>query len=145
MTTADQDRPPRRVLRAVLVVAAVVVTLALYAMALVATGFLACGVSGCSGGGFGPAFSPTEAQVGLVVSGLVLVPLVVWLLRGHGLLVRLGAGVGTVVLGVLLAMALLDLGPDGCPFRQERATAGPEAFEPGSATCSGDRDALPRR
>jgi len=131
-----------RLRRTAFLVVAALLTVVAYGLALAVTGFLACGVSGCSGGGFGPAFSPGQAQVGLLVSGLVLVPLVVRLLRRHGRLVRLGAGVGTVVLGALLAMALLDLGPDGCPSRQERATAGPEAFEPGSATCSGDRHAV---
>ena len=138
MTAPDRSR----VRRTALLVVAALLTVAAYGLALAVTGFLACGVSGCGGGGFGPAFSPTEAQVGLVVSGLVLVPLAVWVLRRHGLLVWLGAGVGTLLLGALLAMALLDLGPDGCPSRQERATAGPGSFDPGSATCSGDRHAV---
>jgi hypothetical protein len=48
-----------------------------------------------------------------------------------------------VAAGAVLAMAVLGLGPHGCPLGQSRATAGPDAWSPGSATCSADRDALP--
>jgi hypothetical protein len=42
-------------------------------------------------------------------------------------------------------MLVLGLGPDGCPQGQARAVTGPEGFDPGSLTCSADRDAVPRR
>ncbi|SEP97182.1 hypothetical protein [Microlunatus flavus] len=131
--------------RAVLTVLAVLLTLGASGMALLVTGFLACGVSSCTGGGFGPVYSPVEAQVGLLVAGLVPLPLTLWLLRRQAVSTRVLAGAGAVVLGAGLAMAVLGLGPNGCPSGQSRATAGPEAVDPGSATCSRDPDALPRR
>lgn len=140
-------RPGRRtsVVRVVLTVVAVLVTLAAFVMAGFVTGFLACGVSSCTGGGFGPVYSPVEAQVGLVVTGLVLLPLTLWLLRREAVSTRVLAGVGAVVLGAGFAMLVLGLGPNGCPSGQARATAGPEAVDPGTATCSRDPDALPSR
>ncbi len=116
-------------------------TLAAYGVVLFVTSFMACGISGCSGGGFGPSYSPQETQVGLAVGGLVLLPVVLLALRGRPLLVRTAGGATAVIAGVVLAMALLELGPDGCPRGEDRATAGPAAFVPGAATCSGDRDA----
>ena len=61
---------------------AALVTALVYGTVAVVTSFVACGISGCGGGGFGPAFSPGETQVGLLVSGLVLVPLALLLVRG---------------------------------------------------------------
>ena len=133
------------VVRNVLTVLAVVLTLGAFVMAGFVTGFLACGVSGCTGGGFGPVYAPVEAQVGLVVTGLVLLPLTLWLLRREAVSTRVLAGVGAVVLGAGFAMLVLGLGPNGCPSGQTRATAGPEAVDPGTTTCSRDPDALPSR
>ena len=103
---------------------------------LVVTGLLACGVSGCSGAGFGPAFAPVQAQVGLLLAGLCLVPLTVVLLRGRRRSAQVVGVVGAVVVGSLLAMVVLRLGPNGCPWGQARASAGPDALSPGSPTCT---------
>jgi len=119
-----------------------VLTAAVFGVVVLITGFLACGVSGCSGGGFGPSFAPAQAQVGLVAAGLSLVPLALVCLSGRRLW-RLVGGPAAFVGGAVLAMVLLDLGPDGCPTGQSRAEAGAGAFAPGSSTCSGDPDALP--
>lgn len=125
--------------------AAALVTVALFVAVVVVTGLVACGVSGCGGGGFGPAYAPAQAQVGLLVAGLTLLPLVAWALRRRRRTVQALALVGAVALGATLAMLLLGLGPDGCPTSQARATTGPGSFDPGSSTCSGDPDAEPRR
>lgn len=122
-----------------------VATLALFSLAVLVTGFLACGVSGCGGGGFGPAYAPVQAQIGLLVAGLTLLPLALLVLRRwRGALRALAAG-ATLALGSTLAMLVLGLGPDGCPWDQSRATAGPGAFHPGSRTCSADPHAVPRQ
>ncbi len=85
-----------------------------------------------------------EAQVGLVVCGGCLVPLAVVLLCGRRRAHRERAGVA-VLAGAAVAMILLQLGPNGCPIGQSRATAGGDAFSPGAPTRSGDRDAVPNR
>jgi hypothetical protein len=126
--------PPGR--RLTLVIGAT--TAAAFTVAAVVTRLLACGVSGCSGAGFGPAFAPAQAQVGLVVCGALLVPLAVILLRTRPPLVRVAGALGALVLGALLAMALLGLGTDGCPFGQSRARAGAEDVAPGTLTCASD-------
>ena len=131
---------PRRLL---LLLLALLLTVAAYGVVLVVTGFVACGISGCSGGGFGPSFDPVQTQVGLATAGLVLLPVTLLALRGWPRLARVAGGTAAVLAGSLLAMALLDLGPHGCPADMTRATAGPSAFSPGAATCSGDRNALP--
>ncbi|GAA1825884.1 hypothetical protein ACFFOM_12390 [Microlunatus capsulatus] len=113
------------------------VTAAAFAAAVVVTGFLACGVSGCSGAGFGPAYAPVQGQIGLVVCGALLVPLAVHLLGGRPHLERVAAELVAGVVGAVLAMALLGLGPDGCPSGQTRARAGAEDFAPGTLTCVG--------
>ncbi len=146
----------RRHRSVLLLLSATVLTLAIYLVLLFGTGFVACGISGCSGGGFGPSYSPPQAQVGLLVCGLSLLPLAALVLQGWRRQrpdrVRPGAvtvgvvivGAGLVVAaGTVLAMSLLQLGPNGCPLGQSRATAGPAAFSPGSATCSVDGHALP--
>ena len=125
--------------------AAALATAAVFTVALLVTGFLACGVSGCGGGGFGPAYAPVQAQVGLLVAGLTLLPLPLLMLRRWRGALRAVAAVATVALGSVLAMLVLGLGPDGCPWGQTQATAGPEAFHPGSRTCSADPHAVPRR
>jgi hypothetical protein len=114
------------------------VTVVVYSAVVVVTGFLACGVSGCSGAGFGPVFAPVQAQVGLFSAGLCLVPVTVLLLpeRPRGL--RVAGAVGAVLVGSLLAMVLLGLGPNGCPWGYSRAVAGPDALSPGSLTCTAD-------
>lgn len=145
VSTRDASRPRRTVPRWLLPVAAGLVTAVVFFAAVRVTGLVACGVSGCGGGGFGPVYAPGAAQVGLLVTGLTLLPLTLWVLRRRPRLVRALAAVAAVVLGAGLAMLLLNLGPDGCPQGQARATAGPEAFDPGSSTCSGDPDAVPRR
>ena len=130
--------------RSWLVVGAGLATAAGFGAATVVTGFLACGISGCGGGGFGPVYAPRTAQVGLLVSGLTGLPLALYLLRGRPRMVRaIGAG-AAVVVAAGLAMLLLRLGPNGCPWGQSQATAGPDAFTPGSRTCSADRTALPK-
>ena len=92
--------------------------------------------------GFGPAFSPVEAQVGLLVSGLVPVPLVLLLTIGRRRAVRARTVLTSFVAGAVVATALTGLGPHGCPLDRSRTVRGPSAYEPGSATCSGDRDAV---
>lgn len=116
-------------------------TVPAYVVVLFVTGLVACGISGCSGGGFGPSFAPRQAQVGLLLAGLVLLPLAWLVLRRLPVRRRLAACAGVVVCGALLAMTLLGLGPNGCPWGQARAVAGPDAFQPGAATCSSDEDA----
>lgn len=129
--------------RQVVVVLTVVVTLLGYGVLVLVTGLVACGVSGCSGGGFGPAFAPRQAQVGLVLAGVALVPLALVVLTGQpGRRRTLGAA-GLVVAGSVLAMLVLGLGPNGCPWGQSQARTGTEGFAPGSLTCSADRDAVP--
>ena len=113
-----------------------------YVVVLGATGFLACGISGCSGGGFGPSYGPVEAQVGLGVAGLALVPVALVALHSRPVVARLAGAATAALAGTVLAMALLDLGPDGCPAGTARVTAGPDASSPGEATCARDRDAL---
>ena len=113
-----------------------------FVVALVVTGFLACGLSGCGGGGFGPSFSPKQAQAGLLVCGLTLLPLVRLALRNRPLAWRATAGATAVIVGAVTAMSLLDLGANGCPQGQSRAVVSEDGFSPGTATCSGDRNAL---
>jgi hypothetical protein len=141
----DPSQPLRTIPGWLLPVAAGLLTVALFAAAALATGFVACGVSGCGGGGFGPAYAPVRAQLGLLVTGLTLLPLALWALRRRGRLARTLAAVAAVVFGTTLSMLLLGLGPNGCPLGQTRATTGPEGFDPGSSTCSADPDAVPRR
>ena len=129
--------------RLLVLLLAVPLTVAGYIVALVVTRFLACGLSGCGGGGFGPSYGPVEAQVGMQTAGLVLLPVTLFLLHGWPRLAQAAGGAAAVLAGALLAMVLLDLGPDGCPAAQTRATAGPNALSPGEPTCSGDDDALP--
>ena len=86
-----------------------------------------------------------KSRRGLLAAGLTLLPLACWALRRRRRAVRATVGVASVVLGATLAMLVLGLGPDGCPTGQTRATVGPQGFEPGSSTCSADRDAEPRR
>ena len=107
--------------RVLLLGSAVVLTLAACAMSLIVTGFVACGISGCSGGGFGPSYDPRGAQVGIVVTGLTLVPLALLLLPRR---VRLGGAVVTGLVGAVGAMVLLGLGPNGCPLALERTPQG---------------------
>ena len=129
--------------RAWVLLVMVLLTVVGFGAMVVITGLVACGVSGCGGAGFGPAFAPVQAQVGLLVAGVSLAPLVWYLLRGRG---RFLQGVGVVVaigVGAALAMVVLRLGPNGCPWGQSQATASGDALEPGSLTCSGDRNAVP--
>lgn len=121
-----------------LLAALISVTAAAFAAVVALTGLLGCGISGCGGGGFGPAYAPGQAQLGLLLAGGCLAPLAWYLLRPRPVGSRLVAVAVALVLGSALAMALLGLGPDGCPWGQSPATAGPEAFSPGSRTCSGD-------
>ncbi len=121
----------------------VVLTVLAYGVLVFATGFVACGVSGCSGGGFGPAFAPRQAQVGLVLAGVALVPLTLVVLRGQRGPRRAAGVAGTVVVGSVLAMLVLGLSPNGCPWGQSQARTGTEGFAAGSLTCSADRDAVP--
>jgi len=121
---------------------ALVVTAAVCALAIVITGLVACGVSGCRGGGYGPVFAPVQAQVGLLVVGITLVPLALLLLRGRSLVSRAVAVAGAIAVGSGLAMVVLGLGPNGCPWGQAQATTGTEGFAPGALTCSGDRNAV---
>ncbi|MBC7557870.1 MAG: hypothetical protein H7270_00645 [Dermatophilaceae bacterium] len=111
-----------------------------FVVALVVTVFLACGLSGC--GGFGPSFSPKQTQAGLLVCGLTLLPLVLLALRNRRLAWRVTASATVVVIGAVTAMSLLDLGANGCPQGQSRAVVSHDGFSPGTATCSGDRNAL---
>lgn len=113
-----------------------------FVVALVVTGFLACGLSGRGGGGFGPSFSPKQAQAGLLVCGLTLLPLVLLALRNRPLAWRATAGATVVIVGAVTAMSLLNLGANGCPQGQSRAVVSEDGFSPGTATCSGDRNAL---
>ena len=118
-------------------------TVVVFGAVVVFTGLVACGVSGCSGGGFGPAFAPARAQAGLLVAGVSLMPLGWYLLRGRRRVLQGVAAVVAFAVGASLAMVVLRLGPNGCPWGQSRATASGDAFEPGSLTCSGDRNAVP--
>jgi hypothetical protein len=111
-------------------------TALVFVAVLVVTGLLACGVSGCSGAGFGPDFAPVQAQVGLLSAGLCLAPLTFFLLRGRRRSYQLAGVVGAVLVGSLLAMVVLRLGPNGCPWGHARAPAGPDSLSPGSATCT---------
>lgn len=129
--------------RALLTGVCVLLTAAAYGVGLVVTGFLACGISGCSGGGFGPSFDPRQAQVALLVTGATLAPLAVLVLGGRRPGRRVAVGLVAVLAGAVLAMSVLDLGPHGCPLGQSRAVVGPQGWDPGSPTCSADRDALP--
>lgn len=117
-------------------------TLGVFVVAAGITGFLACGISGCSGGGFGPSFSPTQAQAGLLVCGLTLLPVVLLALHGRPRAWRAAAGAVAVIVGSVTAMSLLDLGVNGCPQGQSRAVVSENGFSPGSTTCSGDRTAV---
>lgn len=112
------------------------VTVVAFAAVVLVTAFVACGVSGCSGAGFGPAFAPVETQVGLSLAGLCLVPLTAFLMRGRGRAVQVTGVVGAVLVGSLLAMVVLRLGPSGCPWGYSRTVAGPDAYSPGSPTCT---------
>lgn len=109
------------------------VTLVAYVIGLGITGFAACGISGCGGGGFGPAYSPTAAQVTLVTTGLTLVPLAVLVLWNRRPVHRVIGAVLTLVLGAILAMALLGINPSGCTTGTVRTADG--GFTPGSPTC----------
>lgn len=74
--------------------------------------------------------------------GLTLLPLVLLALRNRPLAWRAAAGATAVIVGAVTAMSLLDLGVNGCPQGQTRAVVSDDGFSPGTATCSGDRDAL---
>lgn len=108
-------------------------TVAGYLVMLVVTAFTACGISGCSGGGFGPSFSPGPTQVALLLCGACFVPLVLVVLRHQRRVTRVAGSLAVVGAGALLTMAMLDLGPSGCPIGQDRTTT-----SIGEATCSGD-------
>ena len=142
MRRADA-RPVTR-FRTALLAVTLVLTVAAYAFLLLITGFVACGISGCSGEGFGPSYAPVQAQIALGVCGLVLVPCALLVLRRSSRRRRVVAAVATGLAGSVLAMALLGLGPDGCPFGHPRTTAGPEDFSPGEPTCARDRLPLVR-
>jgi hypothetical protein len=133
--------PRRRLMLGHLVL--VPVTAAAFLTVLVVTSFLACGISGCGGGGFGPSFSPVEAQAGLLACGATLLPLTLLVLRGQARAHVAVAGAAVVLSGAFLAMVVLDLGPHGCPADQQRAVAGAQAWDPGAPTCSADRHAVP--
>lgn len=125
------------------VVVTALVTVPAFGVLLFATGFVACGISGCSGGGFGPTFAPRQAQVGLLLAGVALVPLALVAMRGRRRGHRAAGAVAMVAVGSVLAMLVLGLGPNGCPWGQSQARVGPDGFTPGSLTCSADRDAVP--
>jgi hypothetical protein len=110
---------------------------------LVITGFVACGISGCSGGGFGPSFAPRQAQVALLVAGLVLLPFSWLALHRLRRARRAAASAGVSAAGAVLAMIMTGIGPSGCPWSQTQAVSGPDAFAPGTRTCSSDDDARP--
>ena len=114
--------------RALLLTSAVVLTLAACAMALVVTSFVACGISGCSGGGFGPSYDPQGTQIGILVTGLLLVPLALLVAPGRS---RSVVAPAAALVGAVAAMLLLGLGPNGCPVGLERA---PD--ESGGLTCT---------
>lgn len=133
----------RRRARLFVVLATVLATVLVFGVVVVVTGFLACGISGCSGGGFGPSFEPFQAQVGLLVAGLCLAPLALLSLRRRRRTYQVAGAAAVVAAGSVLAMIVLGLGPNGCPWGQARATAGDGAFSPGSLTCSADPDAVP--
>lgn len=117
------------------------VTVPVYVGALLLTAFWACGISGCSGGGFGVSYDPVGTQVWLLACGAVLAPVALVLTAGHRWPVALVGSLVLSVAGTVLAMGLLQLGPDGCPLGEDRAVVGGQAFEAGEATCSGDRQA----
>ena len=117
----------------------VLATVVLFTAVVAVTRLVACGVSGCGGGGFGPAFSPRGAQIGLLVAGVALAPLTLYLVRGRRPPFRAAVSVGAVAAGSLAAMAVLGLGPNGCPWGQSQTIAGPGAFSPSALTCSSDR------
>lgn len=125
--------------------ALVLLTPLAFVVMLVVTAFVACGISGCGGGGFGPSFSPRQAQVSLLACGATLLPLVLWLMRGRPLHQTVPAAVAVVAAGALLAVSLTGIGPNGCPVGQSQARGGPTAFSPDALTCSADRDAVGRR
>ena len=118
-----------------------VATLLAYAVTVLGTGVAACGLFGCSGGK--AAYEPVSAQVGLLLCGLVLVPLALLLTRSQPRSARASCAVGATALGAIVATGVLGLGPHGCPASQSRAVTGPTSFDPGATTCSGDHDALP--
>lgn len=117
-------------------VLAAVLTVVAYVGVVLVTGFVACGVSGCGGGGFGPAYDPPGAQVGLLVAGLSVAPFIGFLLHRRGRALTVLGVAGAVAVGSVLAMLLLGLGSDGCPADLVRVRAGPNMFSPGSPTCS---------
>lgn len=128
--------------RLTVVVLTTLVTVPVFGALVFATGFVACGISGCSGGGFGPAFAPRQAQVGLLLAGASLVPLALVGLRRRRPWQRAAGAVGIGVVGSVLAMLVLGLGPNGCPQGQPQARTGPGGFTHGALTCSADRDAV---
>ena len=119
-----------------LIVVLALVTVAVFVVVVLISGFVACGVSGCSGAGFGPAYAPVQAQVGLFLAGLCLAPLAAVLMRGRRRAFQVAAVAAAVLVGSLLAMVVLRLGPNGCPWGYSQTTAGPDAFSPGSPTCT---------
>ena len=119
-----------------LMVVLTLVTVAVLVVVVLVSGFVACGVSGCSGAGFGPAFAPVQAQVGLLLAGLCLAPLAAVWMWGRRRALQVAGVAGAVLLGSLLAMVILRLGPNGCPWGYSQTTAGPDAFSPGSRTCT---------
>ena len=125
----------RRRLLLLLLVAAPL-TVAVYGVVLVVTAFMACGISGCGGGGYGPSYGPVETQVGLAMAGTVLLPIVLLALPGWPVPAKAAAGAAAVIAGTVLAMALLDLAPHGCPRDHDRVTSAPTEYGPGGPTCS---------
>ena len=110
---------------------AAVLTTAACAVALLITSFVACGISGCSGGGFGPAYDPEGTQIGILVTGLLLVPLALLVVPGPS---RYVVAPAAALAGIVATMLALGLGPNGCPIGLERA---PEAR--GGLTCTAAR------
>jgi hypothetical protein len=111
------------------------ITAAVFGAVVLVTGFLACGVAGCGGAGFGPAFDPVAAQVGLLLAGVALVPLALRLLSGRRRAYLVAGAAGAFAVGSVLAMVVLGLGPNGCPWEHSRVTAGSDAVSPGTSTC----------
>ena len=117
--------------RTLLLASAAILTTAACALALLVTSFVACGISGCSGGGFGPSYDPQGTQIGILVTGLLLVPLALLVVPGRS---RYVVAMAAALAGVVATMLVLGLGPNGCPFGLVRA---PEAR--GGLTCTAVR------
>lgn len=128
----------------ILVALVVVVLVVGYLGICFLTYFTSCGFAGCEARS---TRYPVEAQRGLLLGGLTLVPLTLILLRPKRLVGLTLAACGAFAVGASFVMLLAQVGPNGCPWGETRAEnviylGKPEVPDRLRLTCSGDPNAF---